>query len=157
MIKPRSGIHFTLHSGRLVHVDSVLLETELASLDPSRYSSADLPLLARRRLMDCERSPWFDGGPIHFHRIDEAVVEPAAGTRVLLSVLLWSEPIQPEFGFSELLVVFYRDWETRHCLEDTLQEELGNLDWDNLAVDRHEFTLHGDLTPVAPTIHNNSF
>lgn len=156
MIKPRPGIQLTLHSERVVYVDAVLLESELAPLDRSSYQPTDMPLLLRRGHVGFVHTSWLDCGPIHFHRVDEPENLVESDARVLLSVLLWSQPIQREYGFSELLVVLYWDWASKQRLEVALQEELGSLDWEHLAVDRHAFLLNEHRVPNAPIAHDDN-
>jgi len=135
MIKAKRGLQIILASGRKVYVDLLVIETELAQINTTELSVAELPLLIRRRNMDACENAWFDSGPIHFI-LPEPFPDDDPSETALVSVLLWSDAVEEGFAFSELMVVFLIEWNSRVPVTRAIRAKLQDLDWDSLAVDR---------------------
>ena len=154
MIKAKRGLQMTLACGRRLYVDLLVIETELAQLDTVDIASAELPLLVRRRSMDVCEEPWFEQGPVHYILPPVFPDDSTQGERAVVSVLLWSDPIEEGFAFSELMVVFFIEWNEGASVARLMQEALRDLDWDGLAVDRCAQTQAADpRDPLSAQVH----
>ena len=131
------GIKFDLDSGRSIYVDLFVLETEYKDVDTDNFGEGGLPLLIKRRRMDWEVDQWFDPDEVHFIIPENFSEDQSTEQLVLVSALLWSEPVSKEFDFSELMVVFFIEYIKEMSIEKMLREGIHDLDWERLAIDRY--------------------
>jgi hypothetical protein len=131
------GIQFDLDSGRTVNVDLLTIETKYKDVITGSQLDDEPSLLIKRRCMDVHEDQWTDGGEIHFIFPENLSEVSSADNSVLVSAVLWSEPISEGFGFSELMVVFFANYKKRTAIEQMLWEGLHDLAWEDLAVDRY--------------------
>lgn len=144
MIDGHTPISIALECGRLVRVDMLLIEPTFLPLDHSAYWGKSLPLLARRPAMAAVECSWQEHGPVHFI-IDSGLLDTCQpAQRVLVSALLYSEPISAGEGFSELMLVFMAAWKEFGSVEGMLLEALADVEWNAVAEDR---PLHLKVDP----------
>jgi hypothetical protein len=136
VIKAKRGVNITLACGRRLYVDLLVIETELAQLDTFDLAESDLPLLLRRRNMDVCEQRWFGNGPVHYILPEPFPGDGMPEDSALVSALLWSDPVVEGFAFSELMVVFFAEWNEDVNVAASMQEKLQDLAWEDLAVDR---------------------
>lgn len=143
MIKTKRGWEILLDSGRAVYVDLVMIQGTPAEIDITHLSAAELPLLFKRMSMNGDESFW--GGaesssgaldPFHFILPEPWPDDDDPIERVMVDIIVWSDPVRDEFEFSELMVILYVEWKRIFDLGQFLQETLRDIDWNGLAVDR---------------------
>ena len=130
------GIQFDLDSGRRVNVDLFTIETKYKDVLTDDSSDSGLSLLMKRRRMDYQEDQWFEPDEVHYAFPEALSAVSSSDRSVLISAVLWSEPISEGFGFSELMVVFYFEYKKKLTIEQILREGLHDLAWEGLAVDK---------------------
>jgi len=132
-----AGFAFTLDSGREVYVD--LIEIETATPEVSGHDTNPLPLLIRRRGLNCGEDNWFEPAEMHLILEDRYLEPEGVPGTVMFSALLWSEPIKPGFGFPELYLSMLTEFNINMSIRQILEVGLHDLDWDEVAIDRCGF------------------
>ena len=143
MIKAKRGWEIILDSGRAVYVDLVMIQSKPAEIDITNLSAAELPVLIKRISRDGDESFW--GGPestwgaldpFHFLLPEPWPDDDDPVERVMVDIIIWSDPVKAGFEFSELMVILYLEWSRVLDLGQFLQETLRDIDWNGRAVDR---------------------
>ena len=136
MIDDYSPMTVTLASGRVLRMDTLLVQAKALPIDTKSYREADLPLLAKRNRLDWGDAHWYELDAMHWLIEDHETGSVESADRVLVTALLYSAPIGSAGGFSELMVTTYVNWKAEGSFHLTLQRILSGLDWEALAVDR---------------------
>jgi hypothetical protein len=107
----------------------------------------------------CKYTQWTDGAEIHFLFPENLSEVTSKDNSVLVSAVLWSEPISEGFGFSELMVVFFTEYKRNITIEQMLREGLHDIAWkkwrnwltqsvENCLIMRVNLALYHDVSMV---------